>query len=394
MIFNTVLRTSARHISREILILALIAFWAQLLNAQLRGPKYDERLLFRGMTGIAVGGEQQSWKLDSGEKVVQQSAPVTISLPLSNRILITMTNSAGISKLDTMKLQGIGDTRVGFSYVVPGDKVWINGGVNVPTGITKLTASQLRVATILSQTAFGYRMPVYGQGINGNFGFAYAYTPRRRLVVGFGASYLYKGEYQPSSIGGSTDKYDPGDEISLNAGLDYTTFSKSERFSADATVTNYLPDKVNGQNFIQSGLRVMTMMIYSLKWGPTSHMIHVRMRLRTQSQIFSADSTQKFKSSQHYEFQYSASWFAMPWCTLSGIAEGKVYTGDQIPIGLGIFETGKAQIVSVGADAGIALFSSFTISLNAKYGTGSVVIDNIKNSVTGLEFGGGARFQF
>ena len=388
------MRTVAKHISPQLVLLALLWFSAPLLNAQIKGPKYDERLLFQGMTGISVGGEQQSWKLESGEKVVQQSAPVTISLPLSNRILITITNSAGISRLDTMKLQGIGDTRAGFSYVVPGDKVWVNGGVSAPTGVTKLTESQLRVATILSQTAFGYRMPVYGQGINGNLGFAYAYTPRRRLVVGFGASYLYKGEYQPSSIGGSTDKYDPGDEVSVNAGLDYTTFSKSERFSADATVTNYFPDKVNGENFIQSGLRIMTIVIYSVKWGETSHMIQVRTRLRTQSQIFNAGTTQQFKSSQHYEFQYSASWSAASWFTLAGIAGGKIYTGDQIPIGLGIFETGKAQIVSAGADAGIALFPSFIVSLNAKYGTGSVVIDNIKNSATGLEFGGGARVQF
>lgn len=346
------------------------------------------------MTGISVGGSQQEWTLKDRGKFLQQSVPASIALPLSNRILITVANSPAIAKSDTMKLQGIADTRVAFSYVMPGDRVWINGGVNLPTGVTKLTESQLRVASIVSQTALGYRVPVFGQGTNVNVGVAYAYPAQRRLIVGLGASFLYKGEYQPASITGSSDKYDPGEEISVNAGFDYTTFSKSSRFSFDITATNYFPDKLNGQDFIQSGLRVMTFAVYSFKWGPTAHLGQLRTRLRTQSEIFSSGVSSKFKSSQHYEFLYTASWLPIKWCTLSGLAEGKVYTGDQIPLGDNIFETGKAQLVSVGAEAGVSPFSSLNLSLNAKYGTGSVVIDNVRNDATGIEIGGGARLQF
>lgn len=392
--FNTVLRTSTNHIVRSFVLCALCVIVAQQLDAQLRGPKYDERLLFRGMTGISIGGSQQEWTLKDRGKFLEQSVPAALSVPISNRILLTISNSPAIAKSDTMKLQGIADTRFAFSYVVPGDRVWVNGGVSLPTGVTKLTQSQLRVASIISQTALGYRVPVFGQGMNANLGFAYAYPARRRFIVGLGASFLYKGEYQPSSIAGFTDKYDPGDEISLNAGFDYTTFSKSERLSADVTVTNYFPDKVNGQDFIQSGLRVMTFIVYTLKWGPTAHAVQVRTRLRTQSEIFNSGVSEKFKSSQHYEFQYTASWFPLSWCSLSGLAEGKLYTGDQIPLGGELFETGKAQLVAVGAEAGVAVFSSLSLSLNVKYGTGSVVIDDVTNHVTGIEFGGGARFQF
>ena len=362
--------------------------------AQMRGPKYDERLLFRGMTGITIGGSQQEWTLKDRGKFLQQSVSAALAIPVSNRILLTVSNSPGIAKSDTMKLQGIADTRVGISYVTPGDRVWINGAVSLPTGVTKLTESQLRVASIISQSALAYRVPVFGQGTNANLGFAYAFPAQRRLIVGLGASVLYKGEYQPSSITGLSDKYDPGDEISVNGGIDYTTFSKSSRLSADVTVTNYFPDKLNGENFIQSGLRVMTMLVYSLKWGETVHLVQFRTRLRTQSEIFNSGVSEKFKSSQHYEFQYTASWLPMKWCSLSGLIEGKVYTGDQIPFGIGIFETGKASLVSLGVEAGLSVFSSLGLSLNAKYGTGSVVIDNIKNNATGIEFGGGMRLQF
>jgi hypothetical protein len=366
----------------------------QPLAAQGTGSTYDERLLFQGMTGITVGASQQSWNLKDEGNVVEQSAPTLISLPLSNRILLSVANSPAISKLDTMTLQGIADTRVGFSYVVPGDKLWVNGGVSVPTGVTKLTENELTIATLISETSLDYHVPVFGQGLNANLGLAYAYPLQRRLIVGFGASYVYKGEYQPASIEGFSQMYKPGDEISLNAGLDYSSFSKLSRFSVDLTVTNYFPDQLGGQNFIQSGLRFMTLAVYSVKWGPLTHQLQVRTRLRTQSELYSSGVAEKFKSSQHYEAQYTASWSPAEWFSLSVLGEGKLHTGDQIPFGVGIFETGKAQLASAGAEAGFSITSWFGIAFNAKYGAGSVVINNITQTVTGVEFGGRGRIQF
>ena len=388
------MRSVFEHSGSIFVLWMLLVSFGQPLIAQSAGPTYDERLLFQGMTGITVGVSQQAWNLKDEGNVVEQSAPTMLSLPLSNRILFSVANSPAISKLDTMTLQGIADTRVAFSYVVPGDKLWINGGVSLPTGVTKLTESELSIAALISETSLDYNVPVFGQGTNANLGFAYAYPLQRRLIVGFGASYVYKGAFQPASIEGFSQKYQPGDEISLNTGLDYTSFSKLSRFSADVTVTNYFPDKVGGQNFIQSGLRFMTLAVYSVKWGPLTHRLQVRTRLRTQSEIFSSGVGEKFKSSQHYEAQYTAMWAPKEWCSLSVLGEGKLHTGDQIPFGVGIFETGKAQLVSAGVEAGFSMTSWFGIAFNAKYGTGSVVINNVTQTVTGTEFGARGRLQF
>ena len=392
--YEPAVRTIPHHSALWISVCSVFFYFGQPLIAQMAAPKYDERLLFQGMTGITVGVSQQEWKLKDEGNIVEQSAPAMLSIPLSNRILLSVANSPAISKLDTMTLEGIADTRVAFSYVVPGDKVWINGGVSLPTGVTKLTESELSIASFISETSLDYHVPVFGQGTNADLGFAYAYPLQRRLVVGFGASYIYKVEYQPASIEGFSQKYEPGDEISVNAGLDYTSFSKLSRFSADVTVTNYFPDKVGGQNFIQSGLRFMTLAVYSLKWGPVTHRLQVRTRLRTQSQIFSSGVEEKFKSSQHYEVEYTALWSPFEWCSISGLAEGKLHTGDQIPFGLGIFETGKAQLASAGAEAGFSLASWFGVAFNAKYGAGSIVLNNVTQTVTGIEFGGSGRIQF
>ncbi|HTY12334.1 MAG TPA: hypothetical protein VMF88_14830 [Bacteroidota bacterium] len=366
----------------------------RLLLAQSTAPSYDERLLFQGMTGVTVGASQQAWNLKEEGNVVEQSAPAMISIPLSNRILISVANSPAISKLDTLTLQGVADTRVGFSYVLPGDAWWINGGVSLPTGITKLTDDQLTIATLISESSLDYNVPVFGQGTNANLGFAYAYPVQRRLIVGCGASYVYKGEYQPVSVEGFNQMYKPGDEISANIGLDYTSFSKLSRLSADITVTNYFPDKLGGENFIQSGLRFMVLGVYSVKTGPVTHRLLLRTRLRTQSEIFNSGTGQMFKSSQHYEGQYTATWSPVEWFSLAGLAEGKLHTGDQIPFGVGIFETGKAQLASAGVETGFSPASWFSIAFNAKYGTGSVVINNVTQDATGTEFGARGRIQF
>jgi len=138
----------------------------------------------------------------------------------------------------------------------------------------------------------------------------------------------------------------------------------------------------------------MTFAVYSVKWGPLTHRLLARTRLRTQSELYSSGVTEKFKSSQHYEAQYTASWSPAEWFSLSVLGEGKLHTGDQIPFGVGIFETGKAQLASAGAEAGFSITSWFGIAFNAKYGTGSVVINNITQTVTGVEFGGRGRIQF
>jgi hypothetical protein len=138
----------------------------------------------------------------------------------------------------------------------------------------------------------------------------------------------------------------------------------------------------------------MVLGVYSVKWGAVTNRLLVRTRLRTQSEIFSSGSGQMFKSSQHYEAEYSAMWSPIKWFSLTGLAEEKYHTGDQIPFGAGIFETGKAQLASAGVEAGFPLASWFSIAFNAKYGIGSVVINNVMQDATGTEFGARGRIQF
>jgi hypothetical protein len=364
------------------------------LYAQAPGAKYNERLLFQGLTGVTVGVSQQEWKLSGHDAILQQSAPLMVSIPLANRLLFTATNTPATATTGSYTLEGLTDTRLAFSYVVPGDKLWLSGGVSLPTGKTKLTTAQLPVAVFISQSAFAYRVPIFGQGMNVNAGFAYAYASSRQFIIGFGGSFLYRGEYQPVEVTGAADLYDPGDEISVNGGFDYSSRAKNSRFSFDMTATNYFPDKRGGAKFIQSGIRLMTMAVWQLKWGKSTHFFSIRSRVRTQSEIFSAGTGQQYKSSQHIEGQYSPSIAASQWLTLGATAEGKYYTGEQIPFGAKILETGKAFMQSGGLDISLRFTSWLNCVLSGRYGIGDVTIDDVKYSATGMDLSGSIKILF
>jgi hypothetical protein len=380
------------------LFLAALLLASQNLSAQSGGPSPDDRLLFRGLSGVTIGVVQQSWSLkDSAggrKKLSELSAPVSATVPLTNRLLLSVSNIPVTTKQADASESAFGDTRIAASYVLPGDKVWLNGGLSLPTGKTELATDKSALASLISLAPLGCTVPVLGQGTNVNIGFAYGYTAARRFIIGFGGSYLRKGAYTPFTTNGSGDSYDPGDEISVNAGCDFTAADRQSRVSADLTVTNYTADRLAGEKLIQSGMRFMLIVSYNIKWKETSQTIQFRTRVRTQSELFNTAPTIKYKNSQHYELSYMPAIPLSKTTMLNGTVELKDYTGDQIPLGNTIYETGKAVIVSAGADVSWRFSDMFSFMAGAKIGAGDITMDNVGYSAYGTEFALGVKMMF
>ena len=354
------------------------------------------RSIFAGASGVTIGAVHQQWTIKDSGTVSQQSAPVTVSVPLSNRSLMTITNSGYASGFDTAKLSGLIDTRLMFSYVFPGDKIWLSGGVSVPTGKTKLTSSELQLSSLVSQAAFAYRTPSVGQGLNGNLSLVYAGTITRRMVLGLGLSYYYKGKYDP--VKAITLSYDPGDEFSANLGFDYITFSKAARFSIDITGTYFLEDKakdaVKQYTVFKSGPRAIAVAAYSLKTGSSAHAVQVRFRYRQPNTFYSNSVATKYDAALQTEGLYSFSTPLTEWLQGSAMAEAKIFAADQVPIGGVPVETGKANIYSAGVE-GTFLFSPVVMpTVTLRMASGKMTLENKVRSVTGLEAGLGVRVMF
>jgi hypothetical protein len=293
------------------------------------------------------------------------------------------------------------DTRLTLSYVLPGDKLWLTAGASLPTGKTSLTTGELQLTSIISQTALGYRIPIFGQGYGVNAGLAYGSSFTRRIVFGVGLSYSFRGPYDPiSSAGASTAfRYDPGDEAAANIGIDYITYSKAARFSADITASYFLNDDLNGKKIFQAGPRVMGFLVYSLTAGTVNHQLSVRIRYRMPNTFFSDTASTEYDAAVQTETRYAIAFPLTEWaaCTVSG--ELKLYSSDQVPLGATIVKTGEARIGSVGAEVPLALSSVVTPVVSLRYAMGSIVIldpSNVSTSydVTGIEAGLGLRISW
>jgi hypothetical protein len=362
-------------------------------SAQIDKQGYGDKLLFRGLTGVTIGAVQQQITLGDYGTISQLSSPVSVAVPLSNRILFTIANSGTVTQRDSadINVKGIADTRLSFSYVLPGDKVWLTAGLSAPTGKTSLSFHQLEMSTFTSQPALGYKVPVFGQGLNGNVGVAFASSITRRLVIGIGTSYSYRGKYSPSS--GSKD-YDPGDEVTGNIGLDYTTFSKAARFSADVTGAYYLQDTYDGTKIFQSGPRIMATLAYSVKTENYSHLFMARARYRFYNTFYQDSISHQYDGSIQSEFRYTITRQLNNWLTGSLAVEPRIYTGDQMELGAGVVETGKAFIVSVGPDFLFTVSETFIPTVSVRYLTGNITIDGGEHTVSGLEAGIGLKVSF
>ncbi len=387
---NTTLELRSSHISTVVLLVTVLFFHTAL--AQFEQPG-GSKSLFSGASGITFGGTQQQWTVQDSGTIVQQSAPVSISVPLANRFLLSVTNSGAITTFDTSKVSSIADTRLSLSYVFPGEKIWLTGGVSLPTGMTHLTSSQLQLTSLISQTAFAYRVPTFGQGLSGNIAVVYAGTITRRMVVGLGASYYYKGKYEPVEASAKFE-YDAGDEFSVNLGYDFISYTKIARLSFDLTATYFLEDKLNGKTVFRSGPRCVGLAAYSLKTGNLNHLLQVRVRYRLPNTFYNGAATTTYNKTIQMEGQYSLSYPLSQWLLGTAVGELKLFTADQIPVGGVPIETGKAQIGSAGADVTFLFSDIFYPTLNIRYALGNITLDNNKKDVRGIEAGLTIRIVF
>lgn len=364
----------------------------QSLSAQIAKPGYDDKLLFRGMTGITTGAVQQSYSLDGYGTVSQQSAPLSIAVPLTNRMLLSVANSAGMTTSDTSEIRGIADTRISVSYVLPGDKLWVTAGASIPTGKTKLTSSELESSLKISQSALGMRIPVFGQGLSGNVGLAFATAFTRRFVFGIGTSYYYKGEYEP--IEAVSNTYDAGDEISGNIGFDYITYTKSARFSVDLSGTYFLEDQLDGKSIFQSGPRAILFAVYSLKTEEYNHQLSTRIRYRLQNTSITDSSNTKYDTGIQAEGQYALTYQLNEWLIGTAIGEAKYYTPDQLLVSGRLVESGNAEIGSVGADFTFLVSDIILPVVNLRFMAGNITIDDTFYEISGFEAGIGLKVSF
>ncbi len=204
---------------------------------------------------VSIGAVYQRFT-DDDRAISEVTAPLALSAPLGRSFGISLTASPASATGDAVQsLSGFSDAQLGLSYYqkIGQSSVVASLGVNLPSGKRELTLEEFTTTVLLSQHFFNFRLPGFGQGFNVEPGLVWAFPVGEGVVLGLGVAYQVKGPYKP--LEGSTDDYDPGDELLLTGGLDLR-LGPTTNLSADLTYTHYAPDKVGDAEIFSAGDRV------------------------------------------------------------------------------------------------------------------------------------------
>jgi hypothetical protein len=184
------------------------------------------------------------------------------------------------------KLNGITDLQSMVSYYLRKSNTTLNFGLSLPSGTKNLSQDQFSTSSIISRNVFSLQVPNFSQGLNVSAGATRVFIVSNAMVLGVGASYMFKGKYKPLEI---LDDYHPGNEFLLNIGVDYRINSTSS-ISSDLILNWYGTDKLAGEKIFSPGSKIVlsTRYLKYLKFDNFS--VHMLIRLRGKSDLVIDDN--------------------------------------------------------------------------------------------------------
>mgnify|MGYP003889085827 CR=1 FL=1 len=196
---------------------------------------------------------QQYADADADSRLQQVSFPITAFVPVSRPFAVSFSASpALVSGDEVASLQGFSDAQIALSYYqrLSAASAVFSLSANLPSGKRALTQEEFETSSLLSQNFYGFRLPVFGQGLNLSPGVALAIPAGDQAVIGIGASYQYRGRFEP--LVGMADTFKPGDELLITGGGD-VRLGEAWALSADVTYTLYQADQLGDVDVYETG---------------------------------------------------------------------------------------------------------------------------------------------
>ncbi|MBN2091806.1 hypothetical protein JW964_19480 [candidate division KSB1 bacterium] len=192
-------------------------------------------------------------KQDSSEYSISQLiSHLTVVNPVTNKFkLLFSTSYAGAlfqQNLDR-ELNGMTDGKIKGFYYLNEEHLLLNFGISVPYGKNQFNLREARVAEQLYENIFGFGVKRYGEGLDFDAGISTAYRLGNQFIFGGGIGYLIRGSYNFAER--STLQLKPGNEVTLNLGLDFE--SDSVFIRTDFLFRTFSADKIEQKSFYQQG---------------------------------------------------------------------------------------------------------------------------------------------
>jgi hypothetical protein len=363
------------------LLFALMGSLTQLLHAQ-------PSMLQRAREGTAsTSAVFHFWKVEE-DQARQIAIPVTFLYPVNDQLQLSMAMGPAFSTVESQSssaLNGFSDTRFGGSYLFKNEKLLATFGLNLPSGKNALTSEELSVANVLALHAFDFQVPILGQGLDVSAGLVSAF-PFSGMVAGLGAGILMRGAFEPYENGG--DKYNPGEEITLSAAVDYP-LRQQRKLMFDAGYTIYTADKVGSDKMYQSGNRIT---LQGMAWFPgskTGLLFMIRDRIRAKNKVISDDELIPERQNSNGNELELLAMVTIPrgaYTTLRGVVEGKFYSNNA-------YDIGGATIGGIGAGLSKTFTPHLSLELDARFYAGSLETGIEAVNLTGIKATGGFKFR-
>lgn len=351
---------------------------------------------------ITTGLGYQMFRLGGYQNPISQASfPVSILLPISSRVNLTITHTPAMSRRNPGdEIDGLSDTWIQGSYLFWDDKAMVNMGIGIPTGKTRLDSAQFDLSTYMSRNALRFRLPVYGQGLCAKLGVGAAYPVYDYLVVGLGAQYMKKGTYHPVNIqyfyqAVNIDtsytydvEYSPGDELSLQLGVD-VLITDEMKIQFDGIYTYYWRDLLDGVEVYRSGQKISMNIGYFYRMDKNFIWANISYRHRGKNELLEGlDVVKQPQNSNGFQVDVDAVAKVMDF-----EGSGILLLGDCRFYGRNdIDERGKALIFGAGFGAIAKLSDNINLDFRFKYLAGKDTFV-IERTVEGMDTYLGVTFR-
>lgn len=235
----------------------------------------------------------RTWTVESDSvevKVSQFHLPAVGSLALGENVDLVISTAYASSDLEpegesSLSLASAAGVKGQLFVRLLGNRLMLQGGVNVPTGGTALDLDELTVVQALSSPLLGFRLKHYGEGFNVGGGAALALPLGESATFGLGGGFVQRGEYE--FVEGDED-YQPGTEISGSTGLDFQS-GGFPVLRLDATYRMFGEDELGGEAIFEEGDQIELQAMASTVPAPFAASARVRSVIKDDNTVFSGE---------------------------------------------------------------------------------------------------------
>jgi hypothetical protein len=339
---------------------------------------------FQRNLDFSAGGYYQSWKTEDNQKISQITVPLSILVPVDKQLTLSIGSNYATSSFDngseTIKLNGLTDTRIMGAYVAMDDHLLVTGGVTLPTGKTKLESNEANVAGNIGLYPFGFRVPSYGQGTSVNIAGSYA-EKIEDFVIGGGMGLVYKSGFVPYKA--NDDKYVPGPELTLNLGgeTNVSMGNADGKVTLDVAYTFYGNDKYGDKEVFKSGNKLNADLRLLLNTEKNHYMLYLRERTKSKNEVGYGNLQEEEQNSNGNQIDIGGvGLFSLnDQLMLKGVLEGKFYSKNES-------DANGAIIGGIGAGVVYMLSDQLSLDLLAKVMKGSLQ-SKVSVDITGTDIG-------